>query len=73
MQTPMEGGCHCGRVRFRVTADLDRVKPGAPRFGALLTPQGKIIADFILVEVHEGGGGFFLDCPRALAGTSRVS
>ena len=20
-----EGGCHCGRVRFRVTADLDRV------------------------------------------------
>jgi hypothetical protein len=24
MQT-YEGGCHCGRVRFRVTADLDRV------------------------------------------------
>ena len=24
MQT-MQGGCHCGRVRFRVTADLDRV------------------------------------------------
>jgi hypothetical protein len=21
----MEGGCHCGRVRFRVTASLDRV------------------------------------------------
>jgi hypothetical protein len=21
----MEGGCHCGRVRFRVTADLDPV------------------------------------------------
>ena len=21
----MEGGCHCGRVRFRVTADLDDV------------------------------------------------
>jgi hypothetical protein len=21
----MEGGCHCGRVRFRVTADLDGV------------------------------------------------
>ena len=21
----MEGGCHCGRVRFRVTADLDRI------------------------------------------------
>jgi len=22
---PIEGGCHCGRVRFRVTADVDRV------------------------------------------------
>jgi len=21
----MQGGCHCGRVRFRITADLDRV------------------------------------------------
>ena len=21
----MQGGCHCGRVRFRVTAELDRV------------------------------------------------
>ena len=25
MSRTMEGGCHCGRVRFRVTADLDRV------------------------------------------------
>ena len=25
MQKTMEGGCHCGRVRFRVTADLDSV------------------------------------------------
>jgi len=25
MQTTMEGGCHCGRVRFRVTANLDRI------------------------------------------------
>ena len=25
MQTTMEGGCHCGRVRFRVTASLDRI------------------------------------------------
>jgi hypothetical protein len=23
--TTYEGGCHCGRVRFRVSADLDRV------------------------------------------------
>jgi len=25
MQQTFEGGCHCGRVRFRVTADLDGV------------------------------------------------
>ena len=25
MLQTLEGGCHCGRVRFRVTADLDRV------------------------------------------------
>jgi hypothetical protein len=25
MSKTFEGGCHCGRVRFRVTADLDRV------------------------------------------------
>lgn len=25
MQKTMHGGCHCGRVRFRVTADLDTV------------------------------------------------
>jgi len=25
MLRTMEGGCNCGRVRFRVTADLDRV------------------------------------------------
>jgi hypothetical protein len=51
-----------------VTTDIGRVGPGAPRFGALLTPQGKIIVDFIVAEAGPAeGGGFFLDCPRALA------
>jgi len=51
-----------------VTADVDKVSPSRPIFAALLTPQGKIIADFILVEAPpEDGGGFFLDVPRALA------
>jgi folate-binding protein YgfZ len=53
-----------------VTSDMDKVAPGKPRFTALLTPQGKIIVDFIVVEAQASdGGGFFLDCPRALAGT----
>jgi folate-binding protein YgfZ len=51
-----------------VTNDATKVAPGSPRFAALLTPQGKIIADFILAEAPaEDGSGFFLDCPKALA------
>ncbi|AND88049.1 MULTISPECIES: CAF17-like 4Fe-4S cluster assembly/insertion protein YgfZ [Bradyrhizobium] len=51
-----------------VTTDLDRLKPGLGRFGALLTPQGKIIVDFLITEVPAGhGGGFLIDCPKALA------
>ena len=51
-----------------VTADVSKLAPGEARFAALLTPQGKIIADFIITEaVADDGGGFFLDCPRALA------
>lgn len=49
-----------------VTADLAKVSPARPCFAALLTPQGKIIVDFIVAEPTDGGG-FFLDCPRALA------
>ena len=53
-----------------VTCDMAKVSPAAARFGALLTPQGKIIADFIIAEAAaEDGGGFFLDCPRALVPT----
>jgi tRNA-modifying protein YgfZ len=51
-----------------VTSDLTDLKPGLGRFGALLTPQGKIIADFLVTEAPEGhGGGFLIDVPRALA------
>jgi tRNA-modifying protein YgfZ len=51
-----------------VTADVLKLAPGTAVFAALLTPQGKIIADFIVAEArHEDGdGGFFLDIPRAL-------
>jgi folate-binding protein YgfZ len=49
-----------------VTADILALAPGAARFCALLTPQGKIIADFVVTEaLAADGGGFFLDIPRA--------
>jgi folate-binding protein YgfZ len=55
-----------------VTADILKLTPGTAVFAALLTPQGKIIADFIVVQAPSGqncadDGGFFLDIPRTLA------
>jgi len=51
-----------------VTTNIDLVRPGLGRFGALLTPQGKIITDFLVTEIPAGhGGGFLLDCPKSLA------
>jgi len=51
------------------TNDIGGVKPGQARYAGLLTPQGKIVVDFIAAEAEPGdGGGFFLDCPRALSG-----
>jgi tRNA-modifying protein YgfZ len=51
-----------------VTTDVTLLRPGLGRFGALLTPQGKIIVDFLITEAPAGhGGGFLIDCPRALA------
>jgi folate-binding protein YgfZ len=50
------------------TCDIGKVSPAAARFSALLTPQGKIVVDFIVAEAAAAaGGGFFLDCPKALA------
>jgi folate-binding protein YgfZ len=51
-----------------VTTDVTLVRPGLARFGALLTPQGKIVVDFLITEAPDGhGGGFLIDCPRPLA------
>jgi tRNA-modifying protein YgfZ len=51
-----------------VTAEITKLAPGQARYAALLTPQGKVIVDFIIAEAEAAdGGGFFLDCPRALA------
>src|SRR3979490_359352 len=51
-----------------LTAEIGQTAPGTARFAALLTPQGKIIVDFLVAQAPAAdGGGFFLDCPRALA------
>jgi folate-binding protein YgfZ len=51
-----------------LTCDMDRVAPDKPRLGALLTPQGKILFDFIVFEAPpDAGGGFYLDTGKAHA------
>jgi tRNA-modifying protein YgfZ len=53
-----------------VTTDMGRVTPAAPCYAALLTPQGKIIVDFIIANsAPPDGDGLYLECPRALAAT----
>jgi hypothetical protein len=57
-----------GFLNGLVTTNVTLLHPGVGQFGALLTPQGKIISDFLVTEAPSGhGGGFLIDCPRALA------
>jgi tRNA-modifying protein YgfZ len=47
-----------------ITSDIDALAPGAPLYAALLTPQGKILFDFL---VYEKDGAVLLDCAAASA------
>src|SRR6266404_1580092 len=42
-----------------ITNNVDQLKPGKGIYAALLTPQGKILFDFFLVE---GDGVILMDC-----------
>lgn len=48
-----------------VTNDVAGLAPGEARYAALLTPQGKILFDFVIFALD--GGRFLLDCPLSLA------
>ncbi len=45
-----------------ITCDMDDVDDAGIGFGALLTPQGKILFDFLIFKTD---GGYLLDAPRA--------
>lgn len=50
-----------------VTNDISKLVPGEARFCALLTPQGKILFDFLVFTAAEGDAPrFLLDCPLGL-------
>ena len=44
-----------------ITNDIEKVGPGRAIYAALLTPQGKILFDFLIAE---GDGALMLDCHR---------
>ena len=44
-----------------LTADIEALAPGDATYGALLTPQGKILSD---VFVFSDGTAYLIDCAR---------
>lgn len=51
-----------------VTNDIQSLATGEARFAALLTPQGKILCDFLAFRRETADGPLLLlDCPRSLA------
>ncbi len=55
-----------GFLHRLVTNSLLDLKPGAARYAALLSGQGKLLFDFFVVPLPEGPeAGCLLDCPRS--------
>jgi hypothetical protein len=55
----VEGGGAVDFLHGLTTTEIRDVRPGDSRYGALLTPQGKILHDFLLLRTRSG---FFVDC-----------
>lgn len=51
-----------------VTNDVEHLPGGEARYAALLTPQGKILADFFILADRADPNRFLLDVPESLAG-----
>jgi len=57
-----------GFLNGLVTGDMASVTMDHAAYAALLTPQGKMVVDFLVVEAPPTlGGGLLLDCPGDLA------
>jgi folate-binding protein YgfZ len=51
-----------GLLQGVISTDIERVTPASASYGALLTPQGKYLFDFVIVQV---GDALLLDTERA--------
>ena len=50
-----------------LTNDVERLQPGEARYAALLTPQGKVLFDMIVVRATDAERSYLLDCAAAQA------
>ena len=56
--------CECF-LQDLVSNDVTTLLVGEARYAALLTPQGKILFDMIIIAIEDNGArAFLLDCPR---------
>jgi tRNA-modifying protein YgfZ len=56
-----------GFLQGLLTNDVERLAPGEARYAALLTPQGKILFDMLVVRAHGDEPSYLIDCPAAQA------
>jgi folate-binding protein YgfZ len=64
----VSGADSAGFLQGLLTNDVEGLAPGEARYAALLTPQGKILFDMIVVRAQDAGGAVFLiDCGAAQA------
>ena len=55
-----------GFLQGLLTNDVVGLPEGEARYAALLTPQGKILFDFLVLRAPGASPAFLLDCPRSL-------
>ena len=56
-----------GFLQGLLTNDVERLHPSEARYAALLTPQGKILFDMIVVRAPGGEPSYLIDCAAAQA------
>jgi tRNA-modifying protein YgfZ len=57
-----------GFLQGLLTNDVERLEAGAARYAALLSPQGKILFDMLVVRIPaDNGAAYLIDCAAAQA------
>ena len=63
----VSGADAAGFLQGLLTNDVERLAPGEARYAALLTPQGKILFDMIVVRAPGEEPSYLIDCAAAQA------